>query len=154
MRYNLKNLSKQEYKFFIKNIWNGVGSEYLPKPPPFIFKRASIRHDFLYWAGGCKKERKEADLIFLEECIRACNCKKYRFKIFKKIIYILIAFLYWISLRIIGGLSFEYCEEQCIEFNCIIKKWRRNEDNKQTQRIKRKCGKRSKRQNYPYRSRG
>lgn len=45
-------LSTKQLNFFLKYIWNGVGSREYIRPPQFIFSEASKSHDFFFFFVG------------------------------------------------------------------------------------------------------
>ena len=89
-------------------IWNGVGSDTIPiKPPHFLFGKASIRHDVLYYIGGDESDRLAADIRFLEDCKQAI--KEHNCSYIKKVWYYFWAYVYYYGLRKLGNKgSFEY----------------------------------------------
>lgn len=85
-------------------ICNGCGPKGGPIPvPDFVFTEACNHHDFNYWLGSSKLQRKKADLQFLAEMIaEACGVRKY----------IILAGIYYRAVRWFGGRCFHYARRQ------------------------------------------
>ncbi|CAB4141259.1 hypothetical protein UFOVP410_98 [uncultured Caudovirales phage] len=63
------SLTENQKAYFLKYIWNGVGSRhFFINPHDLIFKEASVYHDFYYWRGGPLTLKKLADKDFLHRC--------------------------------------------------------------------------------------
>ena len=98
---NFRDLTKEQ----IKKICNGCGGKGgVIKPPSFIFKASCVIHDFYYWRGCTKADRKTADKNFYHYMIVdikevAWNQKPY---------YHVWAFTYYWAVRLFGKKYFNH----------------------------------------------
>jgi hypothetical protein len=85
-------------------ICNGCGPKGGPIPvPEFVFTAACNHHDFNYWLGCDKHQRKKADLQFLAEMLaEAAGIRKY----------VILARIYYRAVRWFGGKCFYWAERQ------------------------------------------
>jgi len=85
-------------------ITNGCGGKgCFINPPDFVYTEACNHHDYNYWIGCNKLQRKKADLQFLAEMIlEAAGCRKY----------IILARIYYRAVRIFGGRFFHWAQRQ------------------------------------------
>ncbi len=90
-------------------ICNGCGSKGgWIKPPDFLFKASCNHHDFKYWLGGTKKDRKLADVAFHDWMKIDIREAKVRF--LKKIYYRIWADAYYRAVRLFGGKAFKFID--------------------------------------------
>lgn len=114
------NLTKEQKEFFLRHIWNGVGSNhFFINPHDLIFKEASIYHDFYYWRGGTDLIRKMADKDFFHRChskIRELPKRRRPF-------YYAAAYVYYYTLKLLGkhawekGATCQTWQELLVRFN-------------------------------------
>lgn len=124
MALELEDLTDEQYEFFIRHIWNGVGSqEFALKPPALIFNPASVRHDFYYWRGGGEIERLAADVRFLNEALQACDYMPWTTRWF----YVGAAHVYYRGLRVLGQRSFEYSERPAETWEEFFARWQEHQ---------------------------
>ena len=106
----LEDLTPEQYQYFLRNVWNGVGSqEYAIKPPELCFALPSVRHDFYYWRGGTEADRLAADRRFLADALVEAR----RYRGVQRAFYVNAAYLYFYGLRALGTKAFEYGERPC-----------------------------------------
>lgn len=81
--------------------WGGM------RPPQFLFEASCDQHDFYYWRGGNKKDRKKADKDFYAAMkIDAKNAAWY-----KRPHYYAWAWGYYTAVRVGGRTCFTYLDE-------------------------------------------
>jgi hypothetical protein len=99
-RIRYRHLTPEEREI----ICNGCGPKGGIIPvPEFVYTEACNHHDFNYWIGANKLQRKKADLQFLAEMIaEAAGVRKY----------IILARIYYRAVRWFGGLCFNYAKKQ------------------------------------------
>ena len=100
----LDELTLKQKEYFLKNIWNGVGSREYPDVPDFIFGEASKYHDFAYFRGGDENDRKEADRDFFHRAHSAVRKQP----LLKRPFYYVLSYTYFYSLKKLGGKAWEY----------------------------------------------
>jgi len=99
-----EELTSNQLAFFLEKIWNDIGSQELPiKPPPLIFSEASKPHDYYYFSGGARKNRKWSDKEFLHRAHDAVRLQP----IYKRPFYYMMAYVYYYSLKKLGKISWE-----------------------------------------------
>lgn len=110
------SLSESQRNYFLKNIWNGVGSRhFFINPHDLIFKEASVYHDFYYWRGGPLNLKDIADKDFLHRCHSAVRKQS---KI-KQPFYYFIAATYYFFLKF-GKTAWESRAEPCQTWNDLL----------------------------------
>jgi len=88
-----------------KHICNGCGSKGgIVKIPNFIFKASCNHHDFKYWLGCNKEDRKKADKAFYSKMKEDIKDVKW----YLKAHYHIWAFTYYNSVRLGGKKAFCY----------------------------------------------
>jgi hypothetical protein len=104
-KLKLKHLTPEQYEFYKKNIFNGVGTSFAGiNPPDFKFEEAALYHDLAYWVGGNELDRLQADFIFFYIGVKC---------IFKSPWYMwlglsIILPIYSLFVLLFGWISFEY----------------------------------------------
>jgi hypothetical protein len=101
------DLTQKQKDFFLKYIWNGVGSREYPKPPQLIFREASIYHDFGYFRGGPESLRKEVDREFFHKAHSAVR----RLPIAQRPFYYAMSYIYFYGLKKLGSKAWELYPE-------------------------------------------
>lgn len=99
-----QDLTKNQLKFFLKYVFNGLGSDSFPKPPPLIFMDAAKEHDFWAWVGGTEEDRKWATKEFFHRAHDAVRKERK----WKRPFYYLMSYIYYYILRKFDGLTWEY----------------------------------------------
>lgn len=96
LRVRFRHLTDYQKKL----ICNGCGPKGLfIKPPDFLFRASCNHHDFNYWVGGNKLQRKKADLQFYLEMLKDAGNNKY-YKFWAK--------SYYRAVRMFGWMFFHY----------------------------------------------
>lgn len=85
----------------IRRLCNGCGKKgSFIKPPDWFFKASCNHHDFMYWRGCTKTDRKLADKAFYRSM---CRDVKARGKWWNKAFMYTQAYTYYRAVRIFGG---------------------------------------------------
>jgi len=100
------NLTTAQRDFFLKYLWNGVGSDNLPKPPSFIFSDASKYHDFSSFSGGTEADRQAGSHEFFWKCHDAVRLQP----MWKRPFYYLMSYIYYFILIRVDSFSWSYFE--------------------------------------------
>lgn len=107
-----EDLTNKQRKYFLEQIFNGVGSREYIMPPQSIFKSCAVRHDFYYWVGKSEEDKNQVDKDFLYEArqkIRTRYTRKQTPLFFiKKPFYYTLAHIYYLVLKKLGKKAFEY----------------------------------------------
>jgi len=99
------NLTTAQRQFFLKYLYNGVGSGSFPiKPPRFVFSNAAKYHDFASWSGGTEKDRIEASREFFHKAHDTIRQQPWR----KQPFYYFISYVYYRILKKVDGMSWSY----------------------------------------------
>ena len=100
MKIKFKNLTLKQ----IKVICNGCGPKGLfIKPPNFMFRASCNHHDFNYWLGCSRLQRKKADLQFYREMLKDAGDSWY---------YKFWARAYYRAVRLCGIFFFHWAKKQ------------------------------------------
>lgn len=99
-----ENLTDNQRKFFLSYIYNGVGSDSLPKPPPLIFAKAAEFHDFAAFRGGTEEDRLASEKEFFHKCHDAVREQP----LLKRPFYYVISYIYYYILRKADRFTWEY----------------------------------------------
>lgn len=125
----LEDLTKEQYDYFKKHIYNGVGSREFPiNPHDLIFKKAAEKHDFYYWRGGDDSYRVLADKEYLKDSLIAVKLQPK----WKQPFYHSVAYVYYGFLVALGRFAFEYSDEPCKTWEQLLKRFQdyQNKNNK------------------------
>ena len=121
LRVRFADLTEEERRV----ICNGCGPKggFIPVPE-FIFNACCDHHDFNYWIGCNRKQRKKADLQFLREMLRDANTYPYPEP---RNTYRWLARIYYRAVRFGGVFCFHWAKRQRnrIDLNIEIAKYRR-----------------------------
>lgn len=141
-KLNLDDLTPKQYKRFMSEIYNGVGSNDVDfiDPHDLIFKKAAEYHDFAYWRGGTDEDRRICDYIFLLHCLEATRKEKWYYRPF----YYGASYVYYLALVLFGRYAFEYKDEPSPHWDHLILGYLqyKSEDGSLSTRMKRKLKKR------------
>jgi hypothetical protein len=107
MKLQYSDLTPKQLDYFLKYIWNGVGSREFVKPPQLIFSEASKLHDFQYFRGGTDSDRKASDKDLLHHMHDAVRAQK----LYIRPIYYFLAAIYYIVLSKLGKVAWEYYDK-------------------------------------------
>lgn len=102
-----EDLSVKQKDFFLKYIWNGVGSREFVKPPALIFDEPSMYHDFAYFRGGTDEDRKQADKEFFHKAHDEVRKKA----VWQRPFYYTMSYVYFYGLKKLGGKAWEYYDK-------------------------------------------
>lgn len=103
-----ENLTEEQKIYFLKYIYNGVGSrEFFINPHDLIFKEAAKIHDFEYFVGGTEERRLIIDRNFLDDCLFAANKRPF----LRRQLYKIVAYVYYFFLMMLGRFAWEYYPE-------------------------------------------
>lgn len=108
----LSDLTAEDYNFFLKNIYNGVGTStnlgwflgWLTDPADFCFGPAAIVHDFSYWKCGGIKDKLKADWIYFIDSLKLT----FQQKVYTIPFYLFVTLVYTFFLFLFGWISFEW----------------------------------------------
>lgn len=101
------DLTNDQREWFLKYLWNGVGSNSLPlKPPAFVFSEASKYHDYSSFSGGDEQDRIEASKEFFHKAHSTIRKQPLR----KRPFYYLISYIYYRVLKKVDGITWSYYE--------------------------------------------
>jgi len=106
LRVRFRDLTDEERKV----ICNGCGPKggFIPVPE-FIFTACCDHHDFQYWLGCNRKQRKKADLQFLREMMN--DAVSYSFPKPRNT-YRWLARIYYRAVRLVGMFCFHWAKRQ------------------------------------------
>lgn len=126
-----EELTPEQKEYFLKNIWNGVGSREFPiDPHDLIFGPASVLHDFEYWRGGNESYRIAADKTFLKNCLSLVKKQpKY-----KQPFYYVAAYVYYCFLTTLGKYAFEYSTEPAKTWEELLERFLKYQEENQTKK--------------------
>ena len=98
-RIRFKDLTDEQKEF----ICNGCGPKGgLIKPPDFLFRASCNHHDFNYWLGCNRFQRKKADLQFYREMLKDAQ-KNFYYKFWAR--------AYYRAVRIFGMFCFHWAKK-------------------------------------------
>ena len=102
-----EDLTEDQLKIVDVNGCGGKGG--VVKPPYRIFFKTSCNfHDYSYWCGGNKTDRKEADQGLYKAMVKDCS----GLPIQRWLRYRPWCWLYYIGVRICGGRFFYYADQK------------------------------------------
>lgn len=130
----LTDLTPDQYSYYMKNIYNGVGSRsYSINPRDFIFKKAAEYHDFRYISGGTENNRLESDLEYDLWAKKAIQDEP---NIFLRNFYKLVHKIYFYVLQKLGKNAWEYYDEPSKTWDEFIERFQKSESPKKLAWIK------------------
>ena len=89
----------------IELLFNGCGTKkFKLNVPEFVFHESCLKHDFYYWRGGKEKDRVKADKEFYKDMKMDLKFSPW----YKRPFYRIVAWVYYIAVRLAGRLSFKY----------------------------------------------
>ena len=112
----LDDLTPNQLDFFLKYLWNGVGSDNYIKPPAFVFREASKFHDFASWRGGKEVDRIAASNEFFHKMHDMIRIQPWR----KRPLYYLLAYIYYRILEYVDSCSWSYSDRPANDWNEFI----------------------------------
>ena len=102
-------------------ICNGCGGKGSKVPvPEFLFHASCNHHDFEYWRGCTKEDRRKADVNFYREMLRDAKGASW----IKQPYYKLWAWIYFRAVRMFGGKFFHYSMAQRDEKSARGEEWK------------------------------
>lgn len=117
-KYLLTDLTPTQLEFFLKYVYNGVGSDELGiDPPDSIFKGAAKGHDFRCFVGGTDHDRIESDKEFLKDCLDRIN----KSPVWKRPLYKILAYVYYFALWMGSKYAWEYYDKPAENWEEFIK---------------------------------
>lgn len=100
----LNELTAEQLNYFLKYGYNGCGSRQFTKVPDFIFSLAAVTHDWRYFSMATEEDREFADKEFLDLMLYLAKKQP----IYKQGYYRIIAYIYYLAVRLLGKYAFEY----------------------------------------------
>lgn len=108
MLFELADLTTNQFDFYHKYIFNGLGSrESWINPRDFIFRPAALHHDFWGIRGGPDALRVKADSDFYTKCKELADQEIW----IKRIFYRSVAWVYYQALVQLSQIAWEYHDE-------------------------------------------
>jgi len=101
MRY--EDLTQEEKDFLTDDCGN-----HLLDVPDFMWTESCRRHDFAYWYGHTKKDRKKADLRWYHDMLEAVDEADLELLNHGKWVYKMAATIYYVVVRLFSDKFFEY----------------------------------------------
>lgn len=113
----LKDLTPDQYAYYRRWVYNGVGSRTFPiNPRDFIFGPAAIEHDARYWFYLVPGLRAWVDKQFLVDCLKLVKQQPK----WKRPFYWCIAHVYYLFLRLLGKYAWEKGEKPITKWDDFL----------------------------------